>query len=168
MKIKKLVYTALLCGILCVASPIALPIGPVPITLTTLIIYLITVFCDIRISLISVVLYILIGSLGLPVFSSYGAGIGHLLGPTGGFIIGYIPLTLSASLLIKYKLSYSLSILAGTVMLYLTGITWYIMSTDSSLKAAATIVIPFVICDAVKILVATLIHHKIRHIIKQF
>ena len=88
--------TAVMAAVLAVIAPFALPIGPVPISLCTLVIYFAVYVLGWRRGTMAVVVYVLLGAVGLPVFSNFAGGLGKLAGPTGGYIIGYIPLALIA------------------------------------------------------------------------
>lgn len=87
-----LTLTALMAAMLCVLGPLSIPIGPVPLSLATLVIYLSVYLLGWKWGLVSVVVYLLVGMSGVPVFSGFGGGLGRLLGPTGGYLIGYLPL----------------------------------------------------------------------------
>ncbi len=84
--------TALAAALICILSPftIMLPISPVPISLTIFAIYIAVYAVGMKWGLAATALYILIGLVGLPVFSGFSGGAGKLLGPTGGYIIGYL------------------------------------------------------------------------------
>ncbi|MBR5514699.1 MAG: biotin transporter BioY, partial [Clostridia bacterium] len=84
-KLRNLVYTAISAGLLCVLAPIALPLGVIPITFTTLLLYIYALVFSPKISIPSILIYICLGIIGLPVFSSFSSGIGHLFSATGGF-----------------------------------------------------------------------------------
>ena len=84
---------ALMSAVFCVLAPIAMPVpfSPVPITFGTFVLYLTAVLLGHRKGTASVLLYLLIGLAGLPVFSGFTAGFTKLLGPGGGYMIGYLP-----------------------------------------------------------------------------
>lgn len=90
--IKKIVSIALMTAVICVLSPfaIAIPMSPVPITLTTFAIYLTAIILGGVDGLISVIVYVLLGFAGAPVFTGFTGGALKVIGPTGGYIIGYI------------------------------------------------------------------------------
>ena len=91
-----MVTTAFMAAVTCILAPLSIPIGPVPISLTNLAIYLSLYLLNWKRGTISYCLYLLIGLAGLPVFSGFSGGIGKLAGPTGGYIIGFIPMVLHA------------------------------------------------------------------------
>ncbi len=168
MKTKDIVFCGIATALLCVLCPIAIPVAVVPLTLATLIIYLIASISDWYISLISVCLYILIGCMGLPVFSGFAGGIAQLAGPTGGFIVGYIPLTLTVSLLRKNRLYQIIGLTVGTVLLYISGIIGFIISTESGFYDIFTVcILPFLPGDIIKVILTILITPKLNPVIKK-
>ena len=90
--------TALMTAVTCILAPLSIPIGPVPISLTNFAIYLSLYLLDWKKGTISYILYLLLGLVGLPVFSGFTGGIGKLAGPTGGYIIGFIPMAIIAGI----------------------------------------------------------------------
>ena len=94
--IRFLTGTALMTAALCVLGPMSLPIGPVPITLTNLTIYFFLYILGTKQSAAAYLVYLLVGMAGLPVFSGYSGGLQKLAGPTGGYLIGFIPMILMA------------------------------------------------------------------------
>ena len=88
-KIRSMVIIGLNSAILCILGPLSLPIGPVPISLTNLVIYFSLYLLGAKQGTLSYLIYVLLGLVGLPVFSGFSGGPGKLLGPTGGYIIGF-------------------------------------------------------------------------------
>ncbi len=160
MKTYNLVRTALFAAMLCALAPITVPVGPVPITLGTLIVYLAGGVIGSRRATVAIVVYILLGTFGLPVFSGFSGGFGKLLGPTGGYIIGYIPLAYLSGIFIGGGMSvprYILGMVFGTAVLYAFGTAWFALQTSTSaLSALAICVLPFLPGDAVKIAASAL------------
>lgn len=92
LRINRIVSIALMTAVICVTSPfaIAIPVSPVPISLATFAIYLTVIILGWEDGTISVLVYVLLGFAGAPVFTGFTGGAGKVLGPTGGYIIGYI------------------------------------------------------------------------------
>lgn len=162
LNIKRITYISILTCILCVVSPFSLNIGTIPITLSLFIICIIGIICKPYESLLAVILYIFIGLIGIPVFSSFTSGIGMIIGPTGGFIIGYIPCILIISLITrinKKQISlYFISTFLGTIVCYLIGTLWYMLYANVTFKYSLLIcVVPFVLFDIVKIILSSLV-----------
>lgn len=167
--LKFLTLTALSAAVLCVLSPFSFPALALPVTLSLFAVFLISAIFTPKISLCSVAVYILIGALGLPVFSGFIGGFGVFLGPTGGFILGYLPSALLVSVLshrdiLKSKLlCLTLSMLSGLTVCYLFGCAWlgYITKTgffNALAVTASTCLIP----DLIKIFLAALISFEIK------
>jgi biotin transport system substrate-specific component len=162
-----MVVAGLFAGILCAAAPFSVFIGPVPLSFATLVIYLAAGALDMKSSVLSVVLYILLGAIGLPVFSGFGGGFHKIVGVTGGFIIGYFPCAVAICAVLKAfgkKIwVYALGMLAGTFLLYACGTAWYVIQTGSPLAASfALCVAPFLPGDAAKIVAACIIAPRLR------
>ena len=159
------VVCALFAAIICVISPWSLPIsGEVPISLATAAIYLAS-----KRGTVSVLLYIVIGALGVPVFSSFRGGFSVIAGPTGGYIIGYLPCAFICGFIIdrigngKKAAAYPVGMIAGTVILYAVGTAWYMFITKNPLiPSLAGCVLPFLPGDAAKIAAASLLGYELR------
>lgn len=169
MKTKNLVLCAVFAALSCALAPLSVPIASlVPISLSTFSVMLSGVLLGGRLSMISQAVYLLLGALGLPVFAGYTAGLGHLLGPTGGYLIGYLPLAFLCGALYanfgKYQtgakkyLALVFSMLAGTAVLYLFGTAWFCIVTHTGVLAALmSCVVPFLFGDLVKIFAVALL-----------
>lgn len=154
MSTRTLTLTALLTALLCLIGPVTLPVGPIPLSLTTAILMLMALLLGER-ALLCCGLYLLLGLLGLPVFSGFTGGLAALSGPTGGFLPGYLLLTgLSGFVCNKtdHRILQAVGFLAGTALLYLTGTAWYMHLTGTSaLSAMMVCILPFLPGDALKI-----------------
>ena len=181
--IKKIVSIALMTAVICVLSPfaIAIPISPVPVSLATLVIYITLMVlgkCD---GTISVMVYVLLGFAGAPVFTGFTGGAVKVLGPTGGYIIGYIFLAIVEGAFVEMVRARSarpyesegkgsasamifVGMLFGTLVLYIIGTLWLAKQSGVSLVAAFFAgVLPFVVGDVVKMIVALFVGTKIRN-----
>ena len=96
MKIQDLTLIALMAALTCILGPmsITLPFTPVPISFTNLVIYFAVMVIGMKRGTISYLVYLLIGAVGLPVFSGFSGGLAKLAGPTGGYLVGFIFLAL--------------------------------------------------------------------------
>lgn len=90
MKTRELCEVALMTSLFCIAAPLTIPIGPIPLSLATLLVYLAGALLGRKKGTMAVGLYLLIGAAGLPVFSGFSGGIHKLAGVTGGYLIGYV------------------------------------------------------------------------------
>ena len=93
-----LAVTAMMAAVICVLAPFSIPIGPVPVSLTSLVIYFYIFVFGWRMTAVSYLVYVLIGAVGLPVFSGFAGGLGKLMGPTGGYIAGMLPMAIVAGM----------------------------------------------------------------------
>ncbi|MDE7192657.1 MAG: biotin transporter BioY [Oscillospiraceae bacterium] len=163
VNVRAMVFTAIVAALICVASPFSIPLpGLVPISLGTFAIYLGSALLGGKRATVAVAVFILIGAVGLPVFTGFTGGFGKLLGVTGGYIIGYIPLAFITGIFAeKFNnkvLFMPVGMVLGTITLYAFGTAWFMIATGSGLLAAlGSCVVPFLIGDGVKIAVATAI-----------
>ncbi len=163
----QMAVTALVAALLCILSPLSLPIGPVPITLATLIIYLGSYLLGSRLGTLSCLIYLVLGAVGLPVFSGYAGGVAKIVGPTGGYLIGYLPMAFLCGLIIERSgnrlLPSVLGMVLGTAVLYAIGTVWFVVMMKCELLYALTVcVVPFLLGDALKIVLAVLIGKPVR------
>ena len=172
MNVKKMCRLALMTALICIAAPLSIPIGPIPISLATLTVYLAGALLGPLEGVIAVAVYILLGAVGLPVFSGFGAGIAKLIGVTGGYIIGYIPLALIEGILIEVfkdkKWTYPIWMIVGTIVLYLLGsIHFFFVNNQATtfFHILKVRVFPFIPIDLAKIVIATLLSIKLRPIV---
>jgi len=151
----KVILCGLFAAILCVLAIITIPIGEVPVTFALLGIFLTAALLPPVWSVAATLVYILIGVVGVPVFSGFGAGVGVLLGPTGGYLMAYPLMALAVSGLLKlFKgrwYGYWLGILAALLLCYGLGTLWFcrVMETDY-MAALAICVFPFIPFDLAK------------------
>ncbi|MBQ3416596.1 MAG: biotin transporter BioY [Ruminococcus sp.] len=169
MKTKNLVLCGVCAAIICALAPLSVPLaGLVPVTLATFAVMLTGVLLGGKFAVLSVSVYLLIGAMGVPVFSGYSAGVGVLFGPTGGYLIGYIPLAFLTGALYEHFgkqktgiKKYAVMITAmmiGTAVLYTFGTVWYCIVTGAGAVAALTVcVVPFLLGDLAKIAAVALL-----------
>lgn len=165
--IYQIAMIAVMTAVTCVLAPLSIPIGPVPISLTNLVIYFSLYILGTKKGTVSYLIYLLIGLIGVPVFSSFTAGPGKLFGPTGGYLIGFIPLALIAGFFIQkfFKRWYLclIGMILGTAVCYAIGTAWLAYQAHMTLRAALFAgVIPFIAGDLIKMILAMLIGPQIR------
>lgn len=164
---QQMALVAIMTALTCILAPFSLPIGPVPISLTNLVIYFSLFILGTKKGTISYLIYLLIGLVGIPVFSGFTSGPGKLFGPTGGYLIGFIPLALIAGYFInhfhnKKALSF-LGMILGTAVCYALGTTWLAIQAHMGFQAALMAgVVPFLPGDFIKMILALLIAPQIR------
>lgn len=165
-KIKDIAIISVAAAMICVVSPVSIPIGDIPISLATFIIYLIAAIIGPKKGTISVLVYILVGIIGVPVFSNYRAGISVIVGVTGGYIVGYIPLALLTGIFI-YKCKgkiwmYPIGMILGTIVCYFIGTVWYMFNTNNNLISSLLVcVVPFLLFDLIKIVLSSVLAYLI-------
>jgi biotin transport system substrate-specific component len=145
-------YTAVFIGLIAAGSWMSFQIFLVPITLQTLFVLLAGIVMQ-RYAVIPVSLYVLLGALGLPLFHSGASGAGVLLGPTGGYLIGFIAAAGLVGLAYEHKnvLVHTGGIAAATVVIYICGVAWLIFSTSKGFIPALTVgMLPFIPGDTLK------------------
>lgn len=174
----KFLRAALVAALVAVGALITLPIGPVPVTLQVLVIAVAALVLSPAEALLALGLYVAIGAAGAPVFSGGGAGVGVLVGPTGGFIVGFA-LGTPASALVRSRIAgrpdasgvsprrrgladvAALGVLLAIV--YLAGWSWFSVSTGRPAgEAFALAVAPFILLDAAKCAAAAAVARALR------
>ena len=160
MSTQRLALTGLMTAILCVLGPIAIavPFSPVPVTLGLLGVMLATRLLGARLGTLSCCIYMLMGFVGLPVFSGFMGGTSVLLGPTGGYLLGYVFLPLLSGLLglcKKIPFASILGMLLGLFACYVCGTLWLGYQLELSFVSALFIgVIPYLPTDLAKLAAA--------------
>ncbi|MDD6237501.1 MAG: biotin transporter BioY [Clostridiales bacterium] len=169
---KKCAFYALFAALTVICAQIAIPLpGNVPLSLATFAVMLSGALLGMFGGAVSQFVYVLLGAVGVPVFASFSGGLGRIVGPTGGYIIGYIFMALVIGLIVtktkKKFYIYLLAMVAGTIVCYTFGTAWYVFSTKTALLPALTAcVFPFLPGDAIKIILASLIACQLQKHIK--
>jgi len=166
--IKRMVYASLFGAATAAGAFIMIPLPPVPITLQTLILYLAAALLGGRLGALSQIIYLIIGIMGFPVFAGGKGGLGVLMGPTGGYLIGFVAGAYVLGKLLEIPKAPQLpwmifTMAVGTLIIYLFGVAQLILVARLSLsKAIMAGVLPFLIGDAVKVTAASLAALKIK------
>lgn len=155
----ELIKVAMFASITAILSQIILPVGPVPYSLGLLGALLAGMLCCPSTSTLSMVAYILMGAIGLPVFAGFVGGIGVLINSTGGYLIGYIFISLLTSLARNKKWYVTIcAMVLGLLLCYAFGTLWFMAISQNDLVASlAYCVIPFVLPDVAKLVCAFLL-----------
>ena len=170
-----MVYIALGTVLIAVCSWISIP-TQVPFTLQTMGVFLVCGLLGGRRGTLAVLVYILLGAIGVPVFSGFTGGIGRLLGPTGGYIVGFLASALIywlfEKLLGKKLWVKILSMVLGLLACYAFGTIWFyiVYNQNTGTMGWATVlsicVIPFIPFDALKIALALLLSQSLGHLLR--
>ena len=165
--VRRMVHCALFAALIAVFSQIQIPMTPVPISLATFSVMMCGLLLGWKWGGITVAVYILLGAVGAPVFAGFKSGAAALMGPTGGYIIGYLPYAMLSGLAIgawqeKFGGRCALLIL-GTIVCYALGTGWFIIQSGRSLADSLSLcVLPFLPGDAVKIALAAYLAPRLR------
>lgn len=178
-----MVMCGLFAGLTAICSLITIPLGftPVPVNLATLAVFLAGGILGKKYGTLSILVYILIGTAGLPVFAGFRGGPGVLTGPTGGYILGYAAAAFITGYIIeklseRYHLSsavsgkvtakftiFAVSMVTGLAACYFLGTVFFMLNTGTGLiPALVSCVIPFLPGDAVKIAAGVILTERLR------
>jgi biotin transport system substrate-specific component len=169
--LRPMVYASLFAALTAAGAYMFVPIGPVPIVLQNMFVFLAGLLLGSRWGLASVAVYLLAGICGLPVYAGGTGGIGRFAGPTGGFLLGYLPAVFLVGWIAERKpgrmLWNAAAMLLGTAVLYACGVPWLKMVTAMPLaKALAVGMYPFLLGDGIKIAAAALIAKSARPVMR--
>ena len=167
MKTREIAYIGLCTALIAVCSWISIPLT-VPITLQTFAIFLTVALLGLKNGTITVLVYILLGAIGLPVFSGFKSGAAVLLGTTGGYIIGFLFSAIVVGLILKFfgksTLGMFISMIIGLIVCYIFGTIWFMivyMKNTGDIGLVSVLswcVIPFIIPDIIKIILAIILY----------
>lgn len=169
MNTKEITIIGLMTAITCILGPLSIPIpfSVVPISFTNLAIYFSVFILGWKRGTISYFIYLLMGLVGVPVFSGFSAGPGKLVGPTGGYLIGFILLATISGLFIE-KFSgkiymYVVGMVLGLAITYTLGTAWLAYQLGLTFEEGLFMgVIPYLPGDAMKIIAAALVGPVLR------
>lgn len=155
LEVKPLIITALMAALMAVGNYIIIPMVPVPIVLSNLFVLIAGLILPLPLAGASCFLFLFLGVLGLPVFAGGGSGVAHLIGPTGGYLVGYPAAVILIALIVRRQPRRTLrslpALLAGLAMIYAWGVPWLKISTGYSwMKALSLGMIPFIPGDLLK------------------
>ena len=164
---QRLTLSALLCALCAVLSQIQIPIPPVPLSLSLLGVHLCGALLGRRWGAAAVGCYVALGAVGVPVYAGFAGGVSVLLGPTGGFLFGYILCAWTGGALIQRfgftRKCLMLSMTAGTLACYALGAAWFSLVSGANLAGClSACVLPFIPGDALKVLLAALLCMRVQ------
>lgn len=160
--VRPLVYVAFCAAIIAVLAQVMIPLPLVPITGQTLAIGLVVTLLGKKYGTQAVFLYILLGAIGLPVFTAFSGGLGVLVGPTGGYIVGFIPTAFAIGLYLeKFGYTYRHAIVANVIGMCITllfGAIWLKIFANLTWTAALVSgILPFLVAGVLKAVLAAAI-----------
>lgn len=164
---RRMVLIALFAALTGIGAFISFPLQPIPFTLQPFFIFLAGMVLDPFDAFLSQAVYLAIGAIGIPVYSGMTGGVGHLFGPTGGFLFGFMLCSWITAIIIRAVgrdklLTYIFGGMAGMAVLYLFGVAWLGYVTGMGMEKAFTVgALPFLLFDFVKLLVAAIVGQRI-------
>ena len=170
-----IVYTGIFAVLLAICSWIALP-TMIPFTLQTFGVFLTLLLLGGRQGTIAIAIYLLLGIVGIPVFSNFAAGAGYLLGNTGGYAMGFLLIGLIYRLFEKISgqktIFKSISLLLGLIICYAFGTLWFLLismnagSSYSFMTVLSMCVLPFILPDLCKLFFAFALSRRLKPLLK--
>jgi biotin transport system substrate-specific component len=166
-KVSHMTLTAVFAALLCICSQIVIPLGFIPLTLQTAAVYITALALGPVRGTAAIGLYILLGAVGLPVFAGGTAGVGVLVGPTAGFLWGFLLVPLISGTLIGRMnqnrfISYIIALLPGLLVVFGLGLIWLKYSLVLTWPAALTAgVIPYLPGDFAKVVLAAYVCRRL-------
>lgn len=159
-------YAGAAVALLAVSAWVTVPVGPVPFTLQTMAVTFVALSMTPRRAMTSICCYVLVGAVGVPVFSGFRGGVGVIAGPTGGFVIGFVFGVAAAGAILAWRrtrLTEGLAAFVAVAVSYLLGWAWLMVSAHLGAVAALMAgCVPFVIPDVVKVFVGVEVARAVR------
>jgi len=173
LRVQDILNVALFSALTAIGALISvpLPFSHVPITLQTMFTYMAGALLGSYLGALSQLIYVLMGVMGLPIFAKGSAGISVLLGPTGGYLAGFIPGAFVIGKLAEIKKNPSfrwllICMTAGTAVVYILGVLQLMNWVRIGVKEAVVVgVLPFTVGDALKMLAAAYMSIRIRKVL---
>ena len=170
MDVKSLTLIGIMAAICCVLGPWQIPIGPVPISLQIIAVCLCSYVLGARKGAMAVLIYVLLGLIGLPVFAGASGGASVLFGPTGGYIIGFIFMAFISGLFIEkagIKKIYLqvIGLILGLLVCYLFGTVWFTVVNTKGInftQALGYCVYPFIPFDVAKRVISVILGNALK------
>ena len=165
---KNMIICAFFAALTSVCSQIAivLPFSPVPVSPTILCVICAGIICGPYSGAISQLVFLLAGAIGIPVFSRLQGGLTVFLSSSGGYLLSYPIVALTAGFITKFKkttlLPYFSAFITGTLICYIFGTVWYMLLTGANIYIATSqCILPFLAADAVKIVLGSIFCKKL-------
>lgn len=167
MKIRKMTRCAMLTALMAVCAWISVPVGDIAVSLQTFAVFLTLGLLGGRLGSVTALVYVLLGAVGVPVFTGFRGGFGVLIGPTGGFLWGFLAACLLYWALEK-RFPRWLNMTLGMLCCYACGTAWYYFAYGEGAlwPVILTCVVPYIIPDAVKIILALTVSKKLNHLMR--
>ena len=170
ISIREIAYTALGVALLIICSWLSVPLT-VPFTMQTFAVCLVAALFGLKIGMLAVAVYLLLGIAGVPVFAGFEGGLGYLLGATGGYLVGFLLTALVVGIAAdkrgRGKKVLISAMVIGVLLCYALGTAWFVLvytRTSGPVGVATALVwcvLPYVIPDIVKIVMAALLTNRL-------
>lgn len=162
MKLRNTVRCGCCAALMAVCAWLAVPVGDIAVTMQTFGVFLSLMLLGGGKGTAACTVYLLLGAVGLPVFSGFQGGLGVLLGPTGGYLWGFLALSLCYWALRK-PLGDIVAMILGLVLCYVCGTLWFYFAYRGDFWAVLLkCVVPYLIPDALKMILALTVGERIR------
>lgn len=169
--VRAALFTALVI-VFAIIPPLPMPFVPVPLTLQTLGVMLAGLILSPRLAALAMLLYVVLALVGFPVLPGGRGGLAVFAGPTGGFILGFIPGAFVVSWLAARNLSetttaamiarnFGAAVFGGAIVVYAIGVPWLAMVTGMTMDRALMAVVVFLPGDLVKAVIATIVAFRV-------
>ena len=169
VNVKDMTVIALVTAVICIIAPFSIPIAisPIPITLALFALFLAGIILGKWKGVVCTVIYLLLGMVGLPVFNGFSGGVQKLVGPTGGYLIGYLFLVFFTGLFVeKFPNKIPMYFVVGIIVCYAFGTVWFVLQYKVGFLEALTMcVFPYIPMDLVKLVAAVIIGSQVRKIL---
>ena len=181
MNARDLGYIAVSTAFLCVSAWLSFSLGGIPFTMQIFVLCALSCLLGWKRGALSTLAYLLLGVVGVPVFAGFTGGVGVLLSPTGGYLVGFLPCAVVVGLFggkwlskegLKAKLCLGAGMLLGVLCCYTLGTAWFVVLTAQESvsvgvgSALIACVLPYLPLDIVKILFAVIVAGKLRRLVK--
>jgi len=157
LRIRDICFISVFTAVIAVSAQVSIPLpGGIPVTMQTFAVPLAGIILGAKKGTLSVVIYILLGMMGVPVFSLFRGGFGVIFGATGGFILSFPLVALFAGIASDYKtILVPVGLILGTIVNYIGGLLMFCALTSSTFgEAFVMCVLPFILPDILKIILA--------------
>ena len=170
LNIKEISLVAIFPALMAATAGISIPLGGLPpISLQTIFVFLAALLLGPKLGTLSIIIYVIMGAIGLPVFSNYRGGISVLISHSGGFIIGFIFSALfigfmkSRKFLNKNYLYIFVILVVGNLIIYMCGGAYISYLTNATLGGVLAIFTPYFLGDFIKIMLVMYVYSRIRY-----
>ena len=169
-QLQLMAYASLMATLTAVGAYIHVPLGPVPIVLQNLFVLLAGLLLGSRWGAISIATYLLVGAVGFPVFAGAKGGLAHFIGPTGGYLVGFLAaawLTGYISELFQNRAAADVAaVVLGSITIYAIGAPWLKITTGLTWGKAFTLgMLPFLFGDVLKAGAAVMLARTLRPLV---